>query len=68
MPCHDDWDYKNFVKVSELSVHILCCSWDSEKNGCKDSTEVTNENANKKATEINCKQLISSWILQFNTS
>lgn len=31
MPCHDDWDYKNFVKVSELSVHILCCSWDTEK-------------------------------------
>lgn len=30
MSCHDDWDHKKLVKVSELSVLILCCSWDLE--------------------------------------
>lgn len=63
MLCHDYRDHKNLTKVSAFTVPLGFVN-----SGCKDSNGVTNDNATKKATEINCKQLTSSWILQFNTS
>lgn len=63
MLCHGYWDHNNLAKVSAFTMHL-----GFGNSGCKDSNEVTNDNATKKATEINCKQLTSSWILQFNTS